>query len=186
MTVPADLDLRFRDAAARAGLLDVAYDLLESPIGTLLVGATDHGLCRIQFRGDEETLLEQLARDFGPRVLRAAKPVERARRELDEYFAGRRTAFDLELDLRRIPDFNVRVLRELVAVPYGQVTTYGELARRVGRPSAARAVGTVMHRNRIPIVLPCHRVIGANGKLVGYAGGLDLKERLLRMEGAIL
>ena len=108
------------------------------------------------------------------------------RLELDEYFEGRRHAFDLELDLRAIPDFNVRVLRELARVPYGQTTTYGTLAARAGVPTAARAVGTVMNRNRIPIVLPCHRVIGANGKLVGYAGGLDVKERLLRLEGALL
>jgi methylated-DNA-[protein]-cysteine S-methyltransferase len=119
-------------------------------------------------------------------VLRAAKPVDRARIELDEYFEGRRHAFDMELDLRGIADFHVRVLNELADVPYGETTTYGTLAQRVGAPHAARAVGTVMNRNRIPIVLPCHRVIGANGKLVGYGGGLDVKERLLRLEGAIL
>jgi methylated-DNA-[protein]-cysteine S-methyltransferase len=186
VTVPTELDHRFRAAAASSGLLDAAYDLAETPIGTLLVGATDRGLCRIWFRPDVEAQREQLAHDFGPRVLRSSKPVGRALRELDEYFAGKRTAFDLELDLRGIPTFHVEVLRELAEVPYGQVTTYGTLARRVGHPSAARAVGTVMNRNRIPIVLPCHRVIGANGKLVGYAGGLDVKERLLRLEGALL
>jgi methylated-DNA-[protein]-cysteine S-methyltransferase len=186
MTVPSELDRRFRAAAADSGLLDAAYDMTETPIGELLVGATDRGLCRIWFHPDVEAQREQLARDFGPRVLRASKPVERAIRELDEYFAGRRTAFDLELDLRGIPSFHVEVLHELADVPYGQVTTYGTLARKVGHPTAARAVGTVMNRNRIPIVLPCHRCIGANGKLVGYAGGLDIKERLLRLEGALL
>jgi methylated-DNA-[protein]-cysteine S-methyltransferase len=186
MTVPSELDARFRTAAAEAGLLDAAYDLAETPVGTLLVGATDRGLCRIMFKPDPETARERLARDFGPRVLRSSKPVERVRLELDEYFAGRRTEFDLELDLRAVPDFNLQVLRELAHVPYGQVTTYGTLARRVGHPSAARAVGTVMNRNPIPIVLPCHRVIGSNGKLVGYGGGLDVKERLLRLEGALL
>jgi methylated-DNA-[protein]-cysteine S-methyltransferase len=186
MTVPTQLDARFRTAAADAGLLDAAYDLAETPIGELLVGASDRGLCLISFRSDPEAAREQLARAFGPRVLRSAKPVDRARRELDEYFAGRRQAFDVELDLRAIPDFHVRVLRELAQVPYGETTTYGALARQVGAPRAARAVGTVMNRNRIPIVLPCHRVVGSNGKLVGYAGGLDLKERLLRLEGAML
>ncbi len=186
MTVPATLDARFRAAAADSGLLDAAYDVAETQIGPLLVGATGRGLCLISFRPDPETAREELARAFGPRVLRASKPLDRARLELDEYFEGRRHEFDLALDLRAIPDFHVRVLRELAQVPYGETTTYGTLAGRVGAPRAARAVGTVMNRNRIPIVLPCHRVIGANGNLVGYGGGLDLKERLLRLEGAIL
>jgi methylated-DNA-[protein]-cysteine S-methyltransferase len=186
MNVPAELDQRFRAAAADAGLLDAAYDIAETPIGPLLLGATDRGICRIHFRPNPELAREQLAREYGPRVLRTAKPVDRARRELDEYFAGKRTEFDLELYLRLVPEFHLDVLRELAKVGYGHVTTYGTLARQVGRPNAARAVGTVMNRNRIPIVLPCHRVIGANGSLVGYGGGLDIKERLLRLEGALL
>jgi methylated-DNA-[protein]-cysteine S-methyltransferase len=185
-SVPRALDERFRAAAAEAGLLDAAYDLTQTPIGTLLVGATENGLCRISFRADPEAARDELARAFGPRVLRASRPLDRVRLELDEYFEGRRHEFDLALDLRAIPDFHVAVLRELARVPYGTTTTYGALARRVGRPQAARAVGTVMNRNRIPIVLPCHRVVGANGSLVGYAGGLDVKERLLRLEGALL
>jgi methylated-DNA-[protein]-cysteine S-methyltransferase len=185
-SVSQALDERFRAAAAAEGLLDAAYDVAETPIGPLLVAATDRGLCKISFRADPERARDELARAFGPRVLRSSRPVERARRELDEYFAGRRHEFDLSLDLRAIPEFHVAVLRELAQVPYGTTTTYGALARQVGRPQAARAVGTVMNRNRIPIVLPCHRVVGANGSLVGYAGGLDLKERLLRLEGALL
>jgi methylated-DNA-[protein]-cysteine S-methyltransferase len=186
LTVSPALDARFRTAAADTGLLDAAYDLTETPIGTLLVAATDRGLCRISFRADPEAARDELARAYGPRVLRTSKPLDRARLELDEYFEGRRRAFDLELDLRAVPDFHVQVLRELAKVPYGHVTTYGTLAQHVGHPRAARAVGTVMNRNRIPIVLPCHRVIGASGKLVGYGGGLDVKERLLRLEGALL
>src|SRR5512133_220002 len=112
MNVPTELDQRFRAAAAEAGLLDAAYDLAETPIGTLLLGATDHGICRIHFRPDPERAREQLAREYGPRVLRTSKPVDRARRELDEYFAGRRTEFDLELDLRLVPEFHLDVLRE--------------------------------------------------------------------------
>ena len=185
-TFPTELDERFRDAASEAGLLDAVYDLTETPIGTLLVGATDRGLCRISFRPDPEAAREELARAYGPRVLRASRPLERIRLELDEYFEGRRQVFDLETDLRAVPGFHLQVLRELAEVAYGTVTTYGALAAKVGHPKAARAVGTVMNRNPIPIVLPCHRVIGASGKLVGYGGGLDVKEHLLRLEGALL
>ena len=117
------------------------------------------------------------------RVLRAPRAVAAARRELDEYFAGRRRAFDLAVDLRGVTPFSVTVLTELAKVPYGRTATYGELALRAGRPKAARAVGMVMNRNPIPIVLPCHRIVGASGSLVGYGGGLDRKELLLRLEG---
>jgi methylated-DNA-[protein]-cysteine S-methyltransferase len=185
--VSPELDARFRAAAAATGLLDAAFDILpDTPIGDLLVGVTDHGLCRIHFDPDPELELESLARLFGPRVLRSAKPVDRVRRQLDEYFAGKRRAFDVDRDLRPVPEFNRRVLTQLADVAYGTTTTYGELAARSGNPRAARAVGTVMNRNPIPIVLPCHRVVGANGSLTGYAGGLERKERLLRLEGALL
>jgi methylated-DNA-[protein]-cysteine S-methyltransferase len=186
MTVPSLLDARFRDAAAEAGLVDVAYDLLETPIGTLLVAASDEGLCRISFDPEPEREVESLARSLGTRVLRVSRPVDDARRQLDEYFEGKRRGFELRTDLRRVAAFNRAVLGELERVPYGSTATYGELAARVDHPRAARAVGTVMNRNPIPIVLPCHRVIGANGKLVGYGGGLERKERLLRLEGALL
>jgi methylated-DNA-[protein]-cysteine S-methyltransferase len=185
--ITPELDHRFRTAAAATGLLDAAFDVVsDTPIGDLLVGVTDHGVCRIHFDADPERALESLARRFGPRVLRAAKPVDRVRRQLDEYFDGRRQAFEIDWDIRLLPEFNRRVLEQLARVEYGTTTTYGELARRSGNARAARAVGTVMNRNPIPIVLPCHRVVGANGKLVGYAGGLDRKELLLRLEGAIV
>ena len=186
MTVSTDLDRRFRDAAATLGLLDVGYDVVETPLGRLLVAASDRGLASISFDAEPDAQLETLARIAGPRVLRAPRSVDAARRELDEYFAGRRHEFDLSLDLRALPEFTVLVLGELAKVPYGETTTYGALAARVGRPNASRAVGTVMNRNRIPIVLPCHRVVGSTGSLVGYAGGLDRKTALLRLEGAIL
>ena len=182
MTVSPDLDRRFRAAAAATGLLDVAYDLAETPVGELLVAATPRGLCRISFRGEAD--VERLAELFGVRVLRSPRPLDGTRRQLDEYFEGRRTDFDLELDLD-VPDFYRQVLGELARVPYGETTTYGTLAKRVDRPAAARAVGTVMNRNPIPIVLPCHRVVGANGSLVGYGGGLDRKRQLLTLEGAL-
>ena len=186
MTVSPDLDRRFRDAAATLGLVDVGFDVVESPVGGLLVAVSDRGLAAISYDarpvGEE---LERLARIAGPRVLRSPRLVDETRRELDEYFAGRRRAFDLSLDLRGLPAFTTSVLRQLAGVPYGETTTYGSLAARVGRPRAARAVGTVMNRNRIPIVLPCHRVVGASGDLVGYAGGVDRKIRLLELEGAL-
>jgi methylated-DNA-[protein]-cysteine S-methyltransferase len=186
VTVSTDLDLRFREAAARAGLLDAGYDVVETPLGPLLVAATDRGLLRIYFDADPDHQLELLARAAGPRVLRAPRSVDRARRELDEYFAGRRRSFDLPIDLRGAAPFTAQVLEQLARVPYGQTATYGELAARVGHPRAARAVGTVMNRNPVPIVLPCHRVVGASGSLVGYGGGLPRKEQLLRLEGALL
>ena len=185
--VPTVLDQRFRTAAAASGELDVAYDVLDdTPIGQLLVGVSERGLCRVSFDPEPEAELERLARNFGPRVLRSPKALDRVRAELDEYLDGRRHAFDLELDLRATPDFHVRVLEQLSRVGYGHTTTYGALAAEVGAPRAARAVGTVMNRNPLPIVLPCHRVVGANGSLTGYGGGLARKEWLLRLEGALL
>ena len=185
-TVPARLDERFREAALAAGLLDVAYDVLDdTPVGPLLVGVSDRGLCRVRFDPDPEAEEERLARQFGVRVLRSPRALDGVRRELDEYFAGRRRAFDLPLDLRAAPEFHRRVLAELGRIGYGQTTTYGALAARVGAPRAARAVGVVMNRNPVPIVLPCHRVLGAGGGLVGYGGGLARKEWLLRLEGAL-
>jgi methylated-DNA-[protein]-cysteine S-methyltransferase len=181
MHVTPELDARFRAAAVREGIVDVRYDVVESPVGVLHVASTEAGLCRISYFG--EGWEDQLARQFGARVLRS--PLDDVRRELDEYFAGARRDFDLPLDLRVAP-FHADVLRELARVPYGQTETYGTLAARAGRPKAARAVGTVMNRNPIPIVLPCHRIVGANGALTGYAGGLDVKRRLLQLEGAML
>ena len=186
MTISAELDERFRTAAADSGLLDVGYDLLDSPLGPLFVATSEAGVCRIEFDAEPERDEELLARAFGVRVLRSPRAVDRAKRELDEYFEGRRHDFDLSVDLRPVGGFHRAVLTRLAEVPYGQVTTYGALAASAGRPRAARAVGTAMNRNPIPIVLPCHRVIGASGKLVGYGGGLHRKIALLELEGASL
>jgi methylated-DNA-[protein]-cysteine S-methyltransferase len=185
-TVPTALDERFRAAALASGLLDVAYDVVDSPIGPLFVATTDAGVCRISFDAEPEREEERFAAAFGLRVLRAPRAVDRVRRELDEYFAGRRRDFDLDVDLRPVGDFHRAVLTRLARVPYGRVTTYGALAAEAGRPRAARAVGTVMNRNPVPIVLPCHRVIGASGKLVGYGGGIHRKVALLELEGVAL
>ena len=185
MTVSIDLDQRFREAAVSMALVDMGFDVVSSPVGPLFVAASERGLAAISFDPEPDAQLERLARIGGPCVLRSPRSVEGTRRELDQYFEGKRRAFDLSLDLRALPPFTVSVLRELARVPYGETTTYGALAARVGRPRAARAVGTVMNRNRIPIVLPCHRVVGSSGDLVGYAGGLDRKITLLQLEGSI-
>jgi methylated-DNA-[protein]-cysteine S-methyltransferase len=184
MTVTPDLDHRFRDAAAAAGLLDVAYDYTDSPIGQLLVASTERGVCKISFSPDEAA--ERLSRIFGRRVLRVPSRLRSVRRQLDEYFEGRREAFEVEPDIALLPPFQQLVLTELARVPYGRLTTYGALAGRIGSPRAARAVGGALNRNPIPIVLPCHRVVGSNGSLTGYAGGLDVKQRLLDLEHAVL
>jgi methylated-DNA-[protein]-cysteine S-methyltransferase len=181
--IPPALDERFRAAAASEGLLDVAYDFTDSPVGELLLAATDRGLCRIAYDPEPDRALDELARDHGVRVLRSAKPLDETRRELDDYFEGRRHEFDLEVDLTAVTDFHRMVLRELARVPYGETATYGALAARVGKPKSARAIGGAMNRNPIPIVLPCHRIVGAHGDLTGYAGGLERKRALLRLEG---
>jgi methylated-DNA-[protein]-cysteine S-methyltransferase len=172
MSVTTDLDAQFRAAAIAEGLVDVRYDVVSSPVGDLHVAATSRGLCRISYHGDDWE--ERLARGFGVRVLRS--PLDDVRRELDEYFDGRRRAFDLPIDLR-VAEFPAAVLRVLAEVQGGPTATTGNLA--------ARAVGTIMNRNPIPIVLPCHRIVGASGALTGYAGGLEVKRRLLELEGAI-
>jgi methylated-DNA-[protein]-cysteine S-methyltransferase len=186
VNITPELDARFRAEAAESGLLDAAYDFVDSPLGTLLVAATEAGVCRISYDPEPERELEQLARLLGTRILRTPKPVDETRRQLDEYFEHSRREFELEIDLRLSAAFSRRVLQELARVPYGETTTYGDLAARAARPRAARAVGTVMNRNPLPIVLPCHRVVGRSGSLTGYGGGLDRKEALLRLEGAIL
>jgi methylated-DNA-[protein]-cysteine S-methyltransferase len=186
MTVPTSLDRAFRDRAAAEGILDVSYDFTDSPVGELLVAATERGLCRISFDPEPEAELDWLAKAYGSRVLRSPRPLEEPRRELDEYFEGRRSEFDLAVDLAALPSFQQLVLSELQRVPYGATATYGGLAKRVGKPRAARAVGGALNKNPVPIVVPCHRIVGSSGSLVGYAGGLERKQQLLALEGAVL
>lgn len=183
--VGPDLDSRFREAAAAAGLLDLAYDVVESPLGSLLIATSGRGLCAIRFDpGLDE--LEHLARRHGLKVLRVPRRLERTLRQLEEYFEGGRVRFELDTDVSGIPPFQQRVLEVLARVPFGRTVTYAELAASLGNPRAARAVGGALNRNPIPIVLPCHRVVGAAGELVGYAGGLERKRALLELEGVRL
>jgi len=174
-------------SAVEAGLVDVAVATMDSPIGELLVAVTSRGLARVAFEGeDRDRVLARLARELSPRILEAAAPTDEARRELDEYFRRQRTRFDLKVDRRLIGPFAWDVLSATKRVGFGRTATYGEIAGRIGRPKAARAVGRALGSNPIPIVIPCHRIIGAGGALTGYGGGLPRKLTLLSLEGVSL
>jgi methylated-DNA-[protein]-cysteine S-methyltransferase len=175
------------DAALDRGLVDVAIGTADSPIGRLTVAVTPRGLARVAFddEGPDE-VAEELARAISPRVLESSRATQEARRELEEYFDGRRTRFDLRLDRRLIRGIAREVLAATARVPFGRTTTYGEIAERIGSPRAARAVGNALGSNPIPIVIPCHRVLRAGGALGGYGGGAHRKEELLRLEGSLL
>ncbi|GAA1140684.1 methylated-DNA--[protein]-cysteine S-methyltransferase [Kribbella jejuensis] len=161
---------------------DVAYTLHDTPIGTLLLAVARGRVVASSF-GDEETMTNRLARAVSPRVLRQARPLDDVRRQLDEYLAGRRHTFDLEVDLALASPFQRLVLADLPEhTSYGRTTTYGAVAAGIDKPKAARAVGTALGANPVCVVVPCHRVIGSNGALTGYAGGLDAKRFLLNLE----
>jgi methylated-DNA-[protein]-cysteine S-methyltransferase len=162
--------------------LPASYASLSTPLGTLWLAGTERGLCYTSFAASELAFLEELYQlgldpGYDPQAL--AEPLA----QLGAYFAGRRRDFDLPLDLRRLTPFQRAVLDELRRVPFGQVTSYGELARRVGKPGAGRAVGQVMAGNPLPIVIPCHRVIRSDGSLGGFGGWPQRKAQLLRLEG---
>jgi len=178
---------RFRSAASESGLVDVAVGTLDSPVGELFVAVTPRGLASIAFEGvDRDALLTRFTRELSPRVVAAARATDDVRRELDEYFRGARRRFDLTLDRRLMSRFMLDVLGATSRISFGRLATYGEIAGTIGRPRAARAVGAALGANPIPIVIPCHRVVGANGKLTGYGGGLPRKEFLLQLEGSLL
>ncbi len=168
------------------GLVDVAYSSFDSPLGTGYVAATERGIISISlptFGG--ESFLDHLT-EVSPRVLEVPRRLDPARRELDEYFEGRRREFGLELDWRLVrSEFATRILRETARVPYGATTSYGEVAALAGNPRAFRAAGTALGHNPIPIVVPCHRVLRAGGVLGNYGGGPEMKKFLLRLEGAL-
>ena len=182
--VPAELERRLLDRAAGEGLLDVAYAEVDSPIGPLAVASTEQGLVRVSYGVADETA-EELAAKLSPRVVRAPSRLDEVRRELDEYFEGKRTEFELPVDWALTHGFFRRVLKQTARIGYGSVGTYAEVARRAGSPRAVRAAGNALGSNPICIVVPCHRVVRSGGGLGGYGGGLERKEFLLRLEGVI-
>jgi methylated-DNA-[protein]-cysteine S-methyltransferase len=153
----------------------------------VLVAATRRGLARIAFgpHAHEEGVLQELSERISPRVVKTSSYFDGVRRELDEYFEGRRTRFDLPLDWTLIGGFGRRVLERTAEIPYGRVSTYRDVAAAAGSPRGARAAGNALGANPIPIVVPCHRVLHSSGGLGGYGGGLDIKRFLLRLEGAL-
>jgi len=176
----------FRDRAEQARLVDVAVATVDSPIGDLLVAGTRKGLVRISFPDEGHgDVVEELAIMLSPRVLEAPARLDDVRRELDEYFDGRRRRFDLRLDMSLTHGFTKKVLQATARIPFGSVSTYRDVARRAGNDRAYRAAGNALGSNPIPIVVPCHRVLHSDGGLGGYGGGLDVKRFLLRLEHAL-
>jgi methylated-DNA-[protein]-cysteine S-methyltransferase len=191
LTSPADagtlarLRLRLERAAEADGLLDVAYTTVDSPVGPLLLAATPQGLVRVAYDvEDHDRVLDALAQRLSPRVLRAPGRLATAARELDEYFGGRRREFDLPLDMSLSKGFRQLVQRHLPEIGYGQTRTYGQVAALVGNPRAVRAVGTACATNPLPVVVPCHRVLKADGTPGDYVGGQEAKVTLLTLEAA--
>jgi methylated-DNA-[protein]-cysteine S-methyltransferase len=177
------------DAFERAGLIDVSYVVEDSPVGRLLLAATGEGLVCLHYLGGEDDLersLAQLSARVSPRVLRAPRRLDTPRRELDEFFAGRRRDFDIALDYALVkPGFTRRVLEQTARIPFGQTVSYKGVAGMAGNDRAFRAAGTALGSNPLPIVVPCHRVLHAGGGLGGYTGGLEIKRRLLALEGVL-
>jgi methylated-DNA-[protein]-cysteine S-methyltransferase len=176
---------RFAARADEEGLLDVAYTLEDSPVGPLLLASTRRGLVELGFDGEKELdfYLDRLTRKLSPRVLEAPARLDPVRRELDEYFAGKRQDFDVPLDWSLTHGFTQRILRATAKVPYGQVSTYRQMATKAGNEKAVRAAGNALGANPIPIVVPCHRILRTGGSLGGYGGGPERKEFLLKLEG---
>jgi methylated-DNA-[protein]-cysteine S-methyltransferase len=172
----AHVALRRALAEAQAPLF---YDRLDSPVGPLLLAASDRGLREVRYVARQGGALPE-------RAVHAPERLAAAREQLEEYFAGRRDRFELPLDLGDVPPFEARVLGAAARIPFGEVRSYGELARAIGAPKAARAVGNALGRNPIPIVIPCHRVVRGSGALGGYGGGPGIKDRLLAIEGVLL
>ena len=176
---------RVVEAARRDGLLDVAYRTVDTPVGPLLLAATDAGLVRVAYeREDFDAVLGTLAERLSPRILRSPARLDDAARQLDEYFAGHRRAFDLRLDHALSAGFRRTVQGWLPDIAYGHTATYGEVAAAVGNPKAVRAVGSACATNPLPVVVPCHRVLRSDGSLGGYVGGPQAKSTLLTLERA--
>jgi methylated-DNA-[protein]-cysteine S-methyltransferase len=179
----ARLHQRLEQDAATAELLDVAYRTVDSPVGTLLLAATAVGLVRVAYDvEDHDAVLTKLAAAVSPRLLRAPARLDATARQLDEYFAKRRTAFDVPVDLRLAEGFRRSVIEHLRDIDYGRRQSYAEVAAAVGSPRAVRAVGTACAHNPLPVVIPCHRVVRSDGSTGQYVGGVAAKSALLGLE----
>jgi methylated-DNA-[protein]-cysteine S-methyltransferase len=179
------LHARLAAAAQREGILDVAYWTIDSPVGPLLLAATEAGLVRVAYASeDHDAVLQTLADRISPRVLNAPARLEAAARELDEYFAGRRQSFDLPLDWRLSAGFRLSVLSHLGEIGYGHTASYAAVAALAGNPKAVRAAATACATNPLPVVVPCHRVIYSDGRIGRYLGGPEAKRSLLTLEAA--
>ena len=168
--------------ARREDLITVGYDTMDSPLGPLWIAVGPRGVVAIHYGKPDERELGRISRTYGPAVLPDRRRCDRIEIELDQYFAGRRRAFDVHFDLTPLTPFQRSILAATAKVPYGEVTTYRTVARKAGNERASRAAGGALGANPIPIVVPCHRVVATDGSLGGYAGGLDAKRRLLALE----
>jgi methylated-DNA-[protein]-cysteine S-methyltransferase len=186
--VPPELGRSLADRADAEGLVDVAYASVDSPLGPLLAAATPRGLVALSYEAfrSRDELLEQLAAELSPRLLEAPGRLDEARRELDEYFEGRRERFELPLDWSLTHGFTRRVLEQTAQIAYGELRTYKDVATGAGSAGAVRAAGNALGSNPMPIVVPCHRVVRTGGQLGGYTGGVERKEFLLRLEGVLV
>ncbi len=183
---PARVMAELSKRAQVAGILDVAYATLDSPLGELLVAVTPRGLVRIAYPGGgDDAVLAELAERVSPRVLLAPERTDAVRRELDEYFNGERRKFSTPVDWSLVHGFAQGVLRATARVPFGETATYRQVAEAAGSPRASRAAGNALGSNPIPIVVPCHRVLHSGGGLGGYSGGLERKRALLTIEGVL-
>lgn len=176
---------RLAVAAEAEGLLAVAYRTIDTPVGSLLLAATDLGLVRVAFANeDHDVVLQTLADEVGPRILHVPTRLDDTARQLDEYFGGRRRDFDVTLDWRLSKGFRSAVLHALPRIGYGHTASYAAVARLVGNPKAVRAVGSACATNPLPVVVPCHRVVRSDGAMGGYLGGIEAKRTLLTLEAA--
>ena len=179
------LHRRLTAAADTEGLLDVAYRTVDSPVGSLLLAATDTGLVRVAYANEgHDRVLQTLSDRISPRILHHPSRLDSTSRELDEYFAGHRTTFTVDLDWRLSAGFRATVLQHLADIEYGHTASYATVAQLAGRPKAFRAVGTACATNPLPVIVPCHRVVRSDGSMGGYLGGPDAKAALLELEAA--
>ena len=176
---------RLAERADEDGVLDIAYRTVDSPFGPLLVAATGEGVVRVAFeREDHDRVLASLSESVSPRILRSGRRTDEVGRQLDEYFAGRRRAFEVPVDLRLVHGFRRAVLSHLTDIAYGSTASYASVAASAGNPRAVRAVGSACAHNPVPLVVPCHRVVRSDGTLGQYLGGPEVKASLLALEGA--